>query len=98
MNGPPEFIGDRFGIRENNAIGRSDNCDIILPDPSVSASHAFLFWDRGDLILEPASREGRTKINGRLAIRKHALKTGDVISIGDVDFAVYIRRNRLYDN
>lgn len=98
VRGPREFIGDRFGIRENNTIGRSDSSDVVLPDPSVARTHAFLYWDRGDLVLEPAGREGETKINGRLAIRRHVLKTGDVVSIGDVDFAVYIRRNRLYDN
>lgn len=94
VGGPEQFIGDRFGIRPRNWIGRSKRDDIVLPDASVEQSHAQLYMDGDRLILEPGAR-GSTKINGRRAVRRHALKTGDVFSIGDVDFAVYIRRTRV---
>lgn len=100
VGGPEEFIGDRFGIREEmNTIGSSPDEDIVLPDRTVAPVHAFIYMDGGNLILEPHAAPGTTKINGRLAVRRHALKTGDVISVGDVSFAVYIRRKRLsYDH
>ena len=100
IDGPPEFIGDRFGIREEmNTIGRSAEEDIVLPDPSVAPVHAFLYMENDRLILEPHAHSGTTRINGRLAMRRHALKTGDVVTVGDVSFAVYIRRKRLgYDH
>lgn len=94
VGGPEQFIGDRFGIRERNWIGRSKKDDIVLPDETVAQSHAQLYMDGDRLILEPGVR-GSTKINGRRAVRRHALKTGDVFSIGDVDFAVYIKRTRV---
>lgn len=96
VGGPEAFIGDRFGIREDsNAIGSSPDCEIVLPDDTIEPIHAFLYMDNGNLILEPRGPGGSTKINGRLAVRRHALKTGDVVSVGDVSFAVYIRRKRL---
>lgn len=100
VDGPEEFLHDRFGIRaEMNTIGRSPDEDIVLPDATVAPVHAFLYMENDELILEPHGRGGETKINGRLALRRHKLKTGDVVSVGDVSFAVYIRRKRLgYDH
>lgn len=99
IGGPEEFMHDRFGILEMNQIGSAEDGDVVLPDESVAPVHAFLYMENGDLILEPHEKRAATKINGRTAIRPHALKTGDVISIGDVQFAVYIKRTRLgYDH
>lgn len=97
VGGPESFIGDRFGIREISVIGRSTHDDIVLPDPTVEPSHARLYFMDGNLVLEPG-RRGDTTINGRRAINRHALKTGDVLGIGDVDFQVHIRRRRVGDD
>ncbi|MDL2237445.1 FHA domain-containing protein [Christensenellaceae bacterium OttesenSCG-928-K19] len=94
VGGPEEFIGDRFGVREQNTIGSSQHADIILPDKTVLATHALLYVEEGDMILSPTSRSD-TRINSRRAINQHKLKTGDIISIGDVDFYVYIKRTRI---
>lgn len=99
IDGPESFVGDRFGIREMNRIGSADEGDIVLPDVTVQPTHAFMYMEGDKLILEPHTRLGATTINGRVAIRRHVLKTGDVVGIGDVQFAVYIRRTRLaYDH
>lgn len=98
IGGPEEFIDDRFGIREITVIGRSTHDDIVLADPTVEPSHAKLYFMNGNLVLQPGQR-GYTTINGRRAAGRHALKTGDVIGIGDVEFAVHIRRRRVgYDS
>ncbi|MBD5559495.1 MAG: FHA domain-containing protein [Clostridia bacterium] len=98
--GPEEFVGDRFGIRpEMNTVGSSPDEDIMLPDGSVAPVHAFLYMEGDRLILEPHSLRHVTQINGRRAVRKHELKTGDVVTVGDISFAVYIRRKRVgYDH
>ena len=91
-------MGDRFGIREQNTIGSSKKSDIMLPDSTVLKTHALLYWEGEDLMLSPTGNSD-TKINGRRATQKHMLRTGDTVSIGDVDFAVYIRRTRVqYDH
>lgn len=94
VGGPEEFMGDRFGVREQNIIGSSQRSDIMLPDASVLKTHASLTMVDGDMVLLPAPKSD-TRINGRKAIHSHKLKTGDVVSIGDVDFYVYIKRTRI---
>jgi predicted component of type VI protein secretion system len=94
VGGPGEFMGDRFGIRERNTIGSSRTADIIIPDETVMKTHARLFREKDELMLLPTARSD-TKINGRKAINKHRVRTGDVISIGGVDFYVYIKRTRV---
>ncbi len=94
VGGPPEFLGDRFGVRRQNTIGSSRKSDIMLPDNTVQKNHALLYMKQEDLVLEPTAKAA-TQINGRRATTAHRLKTGDVVSIGDVDFAVYIKRTRL---
>ena len=97
VGGPEEFIGDRFGIGEYTVIGSSDGASIVLPDPTVAANHADLQFDGRKLMIAPGV--GCTlRINGRRAVRAYPLKTGDVVSVGDVEMAVYIRKKRVgYD-
>jgi len=94
VGGPEDFLGDRFGIRDQNTIGSSRKADIVIPDDSVLKTHALMFWEKDELYILPTSKSN-TKINGRKAINKHRIRTGDVISIGDVDFYVYIKRTRV---
>lgn len=94
IGGPEEFIGDRFGLRDQNIIGSSRRADIMLPDDTVLKTHALLYREDDELVLSPTSRSD-TRINGRRASTKHRLKTGDVFSIGDVDFVLYIKRTRV---
>jgi predicted component of type VI protein secretion system len=53
-----------------------------------------MFWEKDERYILPTSNSN-TKINGSKAINKHRIRTGDVISIGDVDFYVYIKRTRV---
>lgn len=94
VGGPREFLGDRFGIADQNTIGSAAKADIIIPGRHIEKTHALLYKQGEDLILSPVQKAD-TKINGRRAISPHALKTGDVITIGNVDLRVYIKRTRL---
>lgn len=97
VEGPEEFIHDRFGISERTLIGCADGCDIVLPDPTVGDEHVMLEFDGKRLMVEPLSGYP-LKINGRRAVRAHALKTGDEITVGDITLVVYIRKTRVgYD-
>lgn len=91
--GPEEFIGDRFGLRDVTTIGRSKRSSIVLPDPTVATEHVRITQEGRNLILMPL--DGDTKINGRRAVRPHAIKTGDEVQTGDIVFAVSIRRTRV---
>lgn len=99
IRGPEEFLGDKFGIRgdADNLIGSAEDADIMLPDESVAPEHAYLYQGPDSLVLSP-TRQGSTKINGRRTTRDHQLRTGDIISIGDIDFALRLKRKRITDD
>ncbi len=93
-SGPEDFIGERLGIEEENTVGRLKRSDICINDYSVAKTHALLYQKGGDLILSPMGRAS-TMVNGSRITKPQALKTGDVVTLGEVDVRVFIKRTRL---
>lgn len=62
-------------------IGRSPDCDAVVPDFRVSRVHARLAWDNGDYFVEDAGSRHGTFVNGQRSERAR-LKTGDEITLG----------------
>jgi len=68
-------------------IGRRNGCDIALPDKRVSRAHALLVTYFGyPAILDLLTPNG-TLVNNT-PVQFHALKDGDVVTIGDAQFRV----------
>ena len=63
------------------SIGRSQDNDLILADPTVSRQHARIDLIDDQHILVDLSGRGATLVNGD-AVERHALKDGDEIVIG----------------
>jgi two-component system cell cycle response regulator len=66
-------------------LGRSRDCDITVPDASCSRKHS-------EIIVNPATQEGSikdlsstngTKVNGAAISDSKAIKSGDLITLGD---------------
>jgi hypothetical protein len=74
-------IGEYTLDREIMTIGRKDDNDIRIDNLAVSGHHAKLLTIFGDSFLEDLNSTNGTFVNGR-SIDKHALKNGDVITIG----------------
>lgn len=67
-------------------IGRSEDCDIHLPDTSISRKHVRLDWDEhaaGPRLVDLGSANG-TSINGTPQ-REAMLQPGDRIALGDFE-------------
>ncbi len=62
-------------------IGRSDDNDLVVPDPLVSRHHARLVPRNGRLVLTDLASRNGTRVNGR-AVRDAVLGAGDRIEIG----------------
>ena len=73
-------------------VGRETACDIILPDPSVSARHAmFRQLDATYLLTDEGSANGVFVRGVRLAPRTgHVVKDGDVVRFGAVSATVFL--------
>ena len=61
-------------------IGRSNDCDIMLPDPKVSRKHAYLEPDGEAWVLENRGMNG-TRVNAELVNERKHLEYGDRIYI-----------------
>lgn len=62
-------------------VGRRDDNDIVIDDPSVSACHArFSMEDEGGLFVVDLGSSNGTWLNGRQVVRQR-LVSGDVLSI-----------------
>jgi pSer/pThr/pTyr-binding forkhead associated (FHA) protein len=62
-------------------IGRTDQCDIIINDSSVSRKHASIESKDGRFLLQDLKSTNGTQVNGE-SIDVHLLSHGDKIRIG----------------
>lgn len=62
-------------------IGRQSDCDIVLPDRTISHHHARITIVREDCFLEDLSSTNGTYVN-QYAIQQHYLEDGDNIGLG----------------
>lgn len=76
-----QSVGEYLIEDEDTIIGRSHDCDITLPDESVSRQHLRIICILGDCFLEDLNSANGTLVNSRLT-KKCPLEDGDTISIG----------------
>jgi hypothetical protein len=76
--------GRRWPLDRRNplTIGRSDDCDIILPDRQVSRYHAQITWEDDHFQIEDLDSKNGTHVNGQeLRGAPAPLQDGDEIQI-----------------
>lgn len=79
-------VGQRFFIlKPNSLVGRSNESDIQILEPSVSRRHFRLRFENGQFLLENESAQG-TYVNGQPVMGWQPLKDGDYIQAGRVIF------------
>jgi len=64
-------------------VGRAPDCDVVVDDPSVSAHHARLRWDRGGITVEDLESANGTFVGGRM-ISSARIRPGDELVVGRV--------------
>lgn len=70
-------------------IGRSEDRDIFLVDPSVSRTHALIEFDSGWPVVHDLGSTNGTYVNGE-RISSRRLSPGDVIAFGDTRLALEV--------
>lgn len=74
-------LGDFPLAKERVVLGRKPENDIQVDNLAVSGQHAAIITILNDSFLEDLDSTNGTFVNGKL-VKKHALKNGDVITIG----------------
>ncbi len=81
----PAAIGTRFPIpATGGTVGRSEDCDIVLPDAASSRTHARLTVDGGKVRIRDLGSSNGVFVNGQPASIR-PLVEGDVVRIGNTD-------------
>ncbi len=83
-NGPSEW----FALRgERVVLGRSSDCELILPDVLLSRRHAELVLVEAGWLLRDLGSLNGTRLNGARLERDASLRDGDVIEVADWSLA-----------
>ena len=80
--------GQPFRVaRKVSTIGRSRDCDIVVPDPNVSRVHAEIRHEGLEYVLVDLGSTNGVEVNGKRTAR-HNLRDGDRISPGGAELTV----------
>lgn len=74
-------------VKRVSTLGRSRDCDVVVPDPNASRVHAEVRHIGLDYFLVDMGSTNGTEVNGQL-VKRHALADGDVIVVGTTEIRV----------
>ncbi|MHB1676910.1 MAG: FHA domain-containing protein [Sulfuriferula sp.] len=77
-----DIQGHYFLDKDKFIIGRNEDSDICLNNPSVSKLHAHILTIENDQILEDTYSINGVKVNGEKVMR-HILQNNDIVEIGN---------------
>jgi FHA domain/FhaA, N-terminal domain len=71
-----------YSITGTTRVGRGDEGEIVLLDPSVSRAHAIVEFDAGEPVVRDLDSTNGTYVNGR-RVRVESLRDGDELRFGN---------------
>ena len=72
-------------LRETTTIGRDENNNIVLPDPTISRNHARIIFENGNWAVEDLGSANGIVVRD-MRLEKAILSPGDIYSIGRTSF------------
>lgn len=88
-------------LKEVSILGRSGECDIVVPDMSVSRKHCSITQEDGAVKIEDLGSKNHTNVPGRVLMEKGdgaTVKHGNTIAIGKIEFIIQIDDQPLPDD
>ena len=67
---------------QERAIGRTEPCEIVIPDKEISRRHCTVRMVRGAMVVTDLGSTNGTTVNDEPVTAPRALVPGDVISLG----------------
>lgn len=86
--GPKELRGVKIHVRGPVIIGRNPGSDIVIGAEYVSGRHARFSIMGQNLFIEDLQSTNGTAVNGQRITDPVALRSGDVVNVGDVEIRV----------
>ncbi|MFO8037216.1 MAG: FHA domain-containing protein [Anaerolineales bacterium] len=85
--------GYRWSLHDQLVIGRTDSCDVIIPNRQVSRRHSRLMSSDQGVFLEDLNSKNGTFVNGDIVQEKVPIKDGDVIQIALAQEFIYLSKD-----
>jgi len=83
--------GQRFSLRAGRqTVGRRDNNDIVVNEPSVSSAHAWIINQQSHYVVMNTLSTNGTFVNDQ-RVHEASIKHGDRIRFGQVEFVFLTR-------
>ena len=71
-------------------VGRDDDCDVVIPDPSISGRHARIAHDGAEWLLTDLGSTNGTWLNGARLAAPAPIEAFDVVQFGRFDVRVMV--------
>ena len=78
----------------SSTIGREPNAEVVVDEPSVSVRHAEIIYRSDNLSISNLLSTNGTRVNGESIITT-TLRSGDIISVGNVNLALQLNNEPL---
>lgn len=69
-------------------IGRTRDCDVVLPDTEVSGRHCDLVFANGHVMIHDLGSTNGTLVNGARVVKQVRLESGDLICVGRTELRI----------
>lgn len=79
--------------KSSYVIGSSDDCDVVLRNPTVDPLHCGVILERGSVLIWDLGAQSGIKINGN-PVTQDILKVGDVMTLGAAELRVRFQLRR----
>lgn len=73
-------------------IGRGSECDVVIPDASISRRHAQVIRQESGLYVQDLGSRNGTAINGQRLSAPRRLEDGDTLAIGNIPLRYVVER------
>lgn len=83
-----DMSGNLFPVAPKITLGRTENNDLVIPDPVISDHHAVLYWEQGHFWLKDLGSDNGTRVSG-VRIQQIPLLHGDEFALANHSFLFY---------
>jgi hypothetical protein len=92
-----EIMPEGFALTDKSknsyVIGSSEECDLVLNDPSIDPLHCGVILEKGVVTIWDLGSRSGVRLNGN-AITQEILKVGDTMTLGNLDLNVRFQLRR----
>lgn len=93
----PEILPGGFtfadATKSSYVIGSSEDCDVVLKNPTVDPLHCGVILERGSVLIWDLGAQSGVKVNSH-PVTQDILKVGDVMTLGNVELRVRFQIKR----